>query len=151
VKIFLILLLSFISISLTSCSNLTKQDVGTLSGGVVGGVIGSQFGGGSGKLVAIGLGTLAGALVGGSVGKSMDQVDQMKTQSALETQAVGQPAYWTNNKTGANYTVTPTRNVEVKGNPYCREYRTTAIISGKTQTVYGTACRQRDGSWKIVS
>jgi surface antigen len=150
-SIFTFFICIFTSLSLLGCSNMNKQDVGTLSGGVAGGLLGSQFGGGTGKLLAIGAGTLAGALIGGSVGKSMDDTDRLKTQRALETQPVGQPAYWQNAKTGTQYTVTPTKNVTVNGNRYCREYRTTAVVAGKDQQIYGTACRQPDGSWKVVS
>lgn len=139
------------SFSIASCSNVSKQDIGTVSGGVIGGLVGSQFGKGSGQLLAVGAGALAGAFIGGAIGKNMDDTDRMKMNQALETQAVGQPAYWQNANTGANYTVTPTKNVTVDGNQYCREYRTTAIISGKKQQMYGTACRQPDGAWKMVS
>ena len=31
----------------------------------------------------------------------------------------------------------------------CHEYQTTAVIDGKKQPVYGTACLQPDGSWRI--
>lgn len=30
----------------------------------------------------------------------------------------------------------------------CQVYSTEAIIKGKKETVYGTACRQSDGSWE---
>ncbi len=139
------------SLSLVGCADMTKQDVGTVSGGVVGGLLGSQFGGGSGKLLAVGAGALAGALIGGALGKNMDDVDRMKMNRALESNSVGQPAYWQNQKTGASYTVVPTKNVTVHGNQYCREYRSVADVAGKQQQVYGTACRQPDGSWKVVS
>lgn len=144
------LLILLCSASLIGCSNMTKQDVGTVTGGVAGGLLGSTIGGGSGRLVAIAAGTLAGAYIGGSVGKSMDDTDRMKMNSALEGNNVGQPAYWRNGNTGATYKVTPTRNVKVNGNKYCREYRTTADIGGQKQQMYGTACRQPDGSWKAV-
>lgn len=32
----------------------------------------------------------------------------------------------------------------------CHEYQTTAIIDGKPQPVYGRACLQPDGTWRIV-
>lgn len=142
----------FIGINLVGCANstLTKQDVGTFTGGAIGGLVGSQFGKGTGQLAAIGIGTLAGAFIGNAIGKNMDDVDRMKMSQALESNQVGQPAYWQNQKTGANYTVTPTHNVTVKGNRYCREYRTVADIAGKKQQIYGTACRQPDGSWKVI-
>jgi len=130
---------------------MSKQDVGTVSGGVLGGLVGSQFGKGGGQILAIGAGALAGALIGGSIGKNMDDTDKMKMNQALETNSVGKPAYWQNTNTGNSYTVVPVKNVDIDGNQYCREYRTTAIIAGKKQQMYGTACRQPDGSWKMVS
>lgn len=33
----------------------------------------------------------------------------------------------------------------------CREFTRTIVIDGEEQTAYGTACRQSDGSWKIVN
>lgn len=139
------------SLSLASCENMTKQDVGTLSGGVIGGLVGSQFGGGTGKLLAVGAGALAGAFIGGAIGKNMDETDRLKMNQAMEQNSLGQPAYWTNQKTNTSYTVVPTKNVSYDGNPYCREYRSTAIIAGKKQQVYGTACRQPDGTWQAVN
>lgn len=150
-KIVATLMVLITSLSLVGCADMTKQDVGTLTGGVAGGLLGSQFGGGSGKLLAVGAGALAGAFIGGAIGKNMDDVDKMKMNQALESNSVGQPAYWQNQKTGTNYTVVPTKNVSVHGNRYCREYRSVADVAGKQQQVYGTACRQPDGSWKVVS
>ena len=138
-------------ISLVGCSNMTKQDAGTVSGAVIGGLVGSQFGQGNGQLLGVGLGALAGAYIGGAIGKNMDETDRLKMNRALESNPQGQPAYWQNQHTGDSYTVVPTQNVTVDGNPYCREYRTTAIIAGKKQQMYGTACRQRDGSWQQTS
>ncbi|MCD6040187.1 MAG: hypothetical protein K0S27_1587 [Gammaproteobacteria bacterium] len=148
-KLFFILVNLLAMVSLTSCSNVSNQDMGTLAGGVAGGLLGSQFGGGAGQLVAIGAGTLAGAYIGNKLGQNMDETDKLKMTQTLETNAVGQPAYWKNNKTGTSYTVTPTQNVTVHGNRYCREYHTNAVVAGKQQQVYGTACRQADGSWEI--
>jgi len=130
---------------------MNQQDVGTVAGGVAGGLLGSTVGQGGGRLVAIAAGTLAGAYLGGAIGKNMDDNDKMRMNRALETNSVGQPAYWQNSQTGTSYKVTPTKNVTVKGNRYCREYRTTADIGGKQQQMYGTACRQPDGSWKAIS
>jgi hypothetical protein len=33
---------------------------------------------------------------------------------------------------------------------YCREVPATAVIEGRTQTLYGRACQQPDGSWRLV-
>ncbi len=35
--------------------------------------------------------------------------------------------------------------------PYCREYQGNATIDGTNQPFYGTACRQPDGTWRIVN
>lgn len=148
-KLLSLALVSCISVSLIGCDNMSKQDVGTVSGAVIGGLAGSQFGKGGGQVLAVGAGALAGAFIGGAIGKNMDDTDRMRMNQALESNPVGQPTYWQNQRTDTSYTVVPTKNVEVAGNPYCREYRSTANIAGKKQQVYGTACRQPDGTWKI--
>ena len=150
-RIFQTIIILLCSASLVSCSNMSKQDTGTVTGAVAGGVLGSLVGQGQGRILAIGVGALAGALVGSAIGKNMDDTDKLKAQAALTNNNVGQPAYWRNAQTGNSYQVTPTRNVKIGSNPYCREYRTVADIAGKKQEMYGTACRQPDGSWKATS
>lgn len=34
---------------------------------------------------------------------------------------------------------------------YCREYTKTIKVGGRIQEAFGTACRQEDGAWEIVS
>ncbi|HVE43631.1 MAG TPA: RT0821/Lpp0805 family surface protein [Gammaproteobacteria bacterium] len=150
-KIFTAITVFLCSIMLSGCQNMNNQDVGTIAGGVAGGLLGSTVGQGGGRMVAIAAGTLAGAYLGGAVGKNMDDNDRARMNQALESNSIGQPAYWQNERSGNSYQVTPTKNVTVDGNQYCREYRTTANIAGKRQQIYGTACRQPDGSWKTAS
>jgi surface antigen len=126
----------------------TRQDFGMVIGGALGGLLGSQVGGGHGRTAAIIAGTLAGAALGGAVGKSMDEVDRMKTAATLENVRTGVSSTWHNPDTGNQYTVTPTETYETSAGP-CREYTVDAVIGGKPEKVYGTACRQADGSWKI--
>jgi hypothetical protein len=33
---------------------------------------------------------------------------------------------------------------------YCREFQSSAVIAGRPQPVYGTACQQPDGAWRVV-
>jgi len=33
----------------------------------------------------------------------------------------------------------------------CREYQQTITVGGRTERAYGTACKQADGSWKIIN
>lgn len=145
------LLVLVMSVSLISCSTNTQKEntgIGVATGAVAGGLLGSLVGGGTGKAVAIGVGIVAGALVGGAIGHSMDSSDHAHLNNAVTT---GKPTSWQNAKTHSTYTVVPSKHyVTVKGNKYCRNYTTTAVIDGKTSSVHGVACRQTDGSWKVV-
>jgi hypothetical protein len=40
--------------------------------------------------------------------------------------------------------------VPANGSAYCREFHETTTIGGVPQDTYGTACRQPDGSWRIM-
>lgn len=139
-----------LSACLTGCAPLTNEGVGTISGGVVGGLLGSQFGGGSGKVLAAGAGALVGAYLGGQIGKYMDKQDRLEMQRALESAPTGRSVAWTNPDSGNRYVVQPTRTYYRASQP-CREYTTRALIGGKSQEIYGKACRQGDGSWRVVS
>ncbi len=131
--------------------NCNRALLGAVIGGVGGGVIGSQIGKGSGRTVAIVGGTILGAIVGGGIGDTMDNLDQNCVGQALEHAPDGQSIKWNSAAENAKYQVTPTRSYQQADGRYCREYRTNATIAGRTQEVYGTSCRQPDGSWKLVS
>ncbi|HEX4045161.1 MAG TPA: RT0821/Lpp0805 family surface protein [Gammaproteobacteria bacterium] len=138
-----------VSASLVGCSNMGQDEtVGVGAGAVAGGLLGSLVGGGTGKAVAVGVGIVAGALVGGAIGKSMDEADQAKMSQSLDSNS---PTYWTNNKTGAKYEVVPGKWVTVNGNSNCRNYYTIGYVNGKKEKIYGTACRNANGTWQNVS
>jgi surface antigen len=137
---------------LISCE--TKQQTGTLIGGAAGALLGSRFGKGSGRLAATGLGAVAGGLIGNQVGSYMDEQDKMKmqqaSQNALESSKSGHTSSWRNPDSGNKGTVTPYKAYQNDNGQYCREYTQTITVGGKTHQGYGTACRQPDGSWKII-
>jgi len=135
---------------LAGCESPTKRDTGAVLGGIAGGVLGNQVGGGSGRTAAIIVGTLAGAYIGGSIGQQMDDNDYYRSQQALESNPVNRTSSWRNPDSGNRYQVTPTRTYETASGP-CREYTTEAVINGRAETVYGTACRQSDGSWQAAN
>jgi len=54
---------------------VSKQDIGTVAGGVGGALLGSTIGGGTGRLLATGAGAIIGGMAGSSVGKSLDKSD----------------------------------------------------------------------------
>jgi surface antigen len=138
-------------IGLVGCAGMNKQDMGTVSGGVLGGLVGSQFGHGGGQVAAAVGGTLVGAYIGNAIGRNMDDMDRMKMSQALEKNRTNQPVSWSNPDNGNSYTVVPKKTYYNNANQPCREYTQTAMIAGKRQQVYGRACRNADGNWKIVS
>ena len=128
---------------------------GTIVGGIVGAAIGSQVGGGNGRLAAVGVGTLIGALIGRDVGRSMDAADRAYAAGsfghAMEYAPTCSTITWDNPRSGSNGTVTPTQTYEPEPGRYCREFQQQVVIGGKVQDAYGTACRQPDGDWEIVT
>ena len=145
-------------VALAGCAGTgigTKEGVGTLLGAAAGGWAGSTIGHGKGRLIATAAGTLLGGVIGNQVGRSMDRTDQLyavrSASDALEREPDGGYAHWENPNTGnSGYTV-PTRTYETGPGQYCREYQTTVVVGGRTQSGFGTACRQPDGSWQVVS
>jgi surface antigen len=137
---------------ITSCT-ANKQGIGTGAGLLVGGLVGSQFGKGGGKIAATILGAGAGALIGGAIGQKLDEKDRQlmeeKSQQALESGKTGQAIAWNNPDNGHAGTITPTKTYQ-EGNRYCREYTQKVIIDGKEQQAYGRACRQPDSTWQII-
>jgi len=133
----------------------SKEGIGTVLGGVAGGVLGSTVGGGKGRLVATGAGALLGGLAGSAIGRSMDQRDnemlKNTTQRSLEAEPTGRTSSWRNPDTGASGTITPQRTYTANDGEPCREFQQTVTIGGKTEQAIGTACRQSDGSWRIVN
>lgn len=130
-----------------------KTTAGTLLGAVGGGLLGSQVGGGKGKLVAVGAGTLLGAFIGKSVGESLDRADvnyANQAQTRAHAAPIGQQISWNNPESGHSGTITPRREGTDAGGNYCREYQQTVQVGGKTEQAYGTACRQPDGTWKVI-
>ncbi|GJM07443.1 MAG: hypothetical protein DHS20C10_11770 [marine bacterium B5-7] len=134
----------------TGCSDMNKQDMGTMAGGTLGALIGSRFGGGTGQMLAMGVGAVAGAVIGGQIGKTMDENDKLKMQQTLEKTPTDKTNRWRNPDNGNVYSVTPTRTYKKDGHP-CRAYSTKAFIDGKQETINGTACRDDEGKWQAVS
>ena len=127
----------------------SREESGALTGAAVGAVLGSTLGEGRGRALGIWLGAVVGASIGSTIGKYMDEQDRLKTAQILETKRTNTATTWVNPDTRNTYTVTPTRTYEVAEGP-CREFTMDAQIGGKTEQIYGTACRQADGSWKVI-
>ena len=140
--------IAIVLVALLAATGCTKEQTGGAVGGVLGGVLGANVGEGQGRTAAIIVGTMAGAAVGSQVGRYMDQQDRMRMRGALEENPTGQTTAWTNPDTGHHYEVTPQKTYYEEDRP-CREYRSTAVIDGKAETIVGTACRRPNGDWVV--
>ncbi len=117
-------------------------------------VAGGQFGHGSGKRGATALGSLLGAFVGHDMGASLDRADQIAAERAEQAAygaPLGQAIAWNNPESGHSGTITPLRDGADSEGHYCREFQQTVSIGGNSEQAQGTACRQPDGSWRLVN
>jgi surface antigen len=125
----------------TACA--TKSGTGTAVGGAAGGVLGYAVGGTTGLLI----GAAAGGLFGYGAGKAMEEEDRRRAAIALEQ---NRAASWRNPETGYEYRVEPTDTRYLEGRE-CRDFRVLADVEGSPEQLSGTACRQPDGSWQMLS
>src|SRR5947209_6840967 len=139
----------------TGCAEVSenpKTTIGALGGAAVGGLIAGAAGGGSAGIAA---GVIGGGLLGGLFGNLLDERDRrlatQTTHHALETMPSGGTTTWNNPDNGHAGTVTPIRTYQTTTGGDCREYQTTMTIDGRLERSYGTACRQPDGSWRVVN
>ncbi len=138
----------------TDTGGFSSEGLGTVGGGIAGGFLGSQFGEGSGKVVASVAGALLGAWAGGKIVQGLNAQDRTYYSNAANqaySAPNGQTITWANPQSGAQGTITPVRTGTTSSGDVCREYQQTITVGGKTERAYGTACRQADGSWKIIS
>lgn len=144
------LLILLLCLLLTACANQmgNNEGAGVVIGGILGGVLGQEVGKGSGRTAATILGAIIGTSIGGNIGRSMDETDQLKVAHSLETVRTGVSTSWQNPDTGNRFHVVPTRTFVRRGSP-CREFQIDASIGTESEKIYGTACRQQDGSWKV--
>ncbi len=134
---------------LTASCVSSREQSGALTGAAVGAILGSTVGRGHGRPFAVWLGAVVGASIGSTIGRYMDEQDRMKTIHILETRRTNSSTSWVNPDTHNAYTMTPTRTYDSAEGP-CREFTLDAKIGGEMEQVYGTACRQADGGWKVV-
>ena len=154
-----LLAMAAVVIPLSACDTTQqagqKQTIGAITGAVLGGFLGSKVGRGEGQLWATGAGAVLGAILGSEFGKTLDANDRVMmertSQASLEHTRTGSLSSWRNPDTGHSGTVTPTRTYQQPSGTYCRDFAQTIVVDGQTHNATGTACRQPDGSWRIVN
>ena len=77
------------------------------------------------------------------------QREHESAQVRATTAPIGETISW--NEGNASGYVTPTREGTSSSGRYCREFQHEVSIGGKKEQSYGTACRQPDGSWEMIS
>ena len=152
---------ALVALSAAACSGTPetgqgpRENTGTLVGAVAGGLIGSEFGGGTGERIAAGLaGAAIGGLIGNRVGAAMDDEDKQRAYAAqmqaLENGKSGAAVAWKNPDSGRYGSVVPEAVYQSNGQQ-CRKYTHTIYIDGRPQVAKGAACRNPDGTWTAIS
>ncbi|MBT4889551.1 MAG: glycine zipper 2TM domain-containing protein [Rhodospirillales bacterium] len=170
-KRFFILFLGAILITVAACANNNCNSegyecsegsdnqygemIGSVLGSVIGGVLGSKVGGGDGKTIATATGAIVGLIVGKEIGKSIDNGDFSKAdeaaQDSLENNPDGETTSWSDPDSGDSVSITPQTAYINDDGEDCRDFESTITVDGKTEVAHGRACRQPDGSWKVVN
>ena len=154
------LVAAMLASTLSACANpnaplLTNADMGTVIGAVAGGAAGARFGAGEGKIGMAIAGTMLGAWAGREITARLTQQDiyaaEQSTQQVLDTYPDRQTGQWSNPNTGVYGTVTPVQTYRTAQGQDCRQYQQSVWIDGRNETANGTACRQPDGSWRIIN
>lgn len=150
-KIILAIAMSASLVSVTACDSST---LGTLGGAGAGGLLGSQIGGGKGRLAATAAGTLLGAFLGNRAVAALSDEDTDYASQAEQRAygaPVGQQVQWENPQSGNYGTITPIREGRnAQTGQYCREFQQSIYVNGRPEQGTGRACQQQDGSWQIV-
>lgn len=119
-----------------------KETIIPLGGGILGAVICNKLFDGHGSKD----GWTAAC---GAAGYFASTAFMKQHNQALERNQIGQTTRW-NDPDGSAHSVTPVKTY-YQGEVPCREFRQTVEIDGQVEILEGKACRQRDGSWKLVS
>lgn len=138
----------FIMLALSSCANkgqTTAAATGaagtaTPTGPTIGHHIEATFAGAS-----------TGGILGNIVDNAMDKYDREQLNHTFERGISNQRTSWVNPDKGALYTVTPQPAYQnAATNRACRKAEIEAVLSGKPQRSFGTACRNASsGSWEL--
>jgi surface antigen len=143
-----LLILVLLSSFLISCANtgMNKGQTGAVGGAAAGALIGQAIGHDTTSTL---IGAAAGGLLGYIVGNEMDKADQQRLAHTYEATPSGQTSSWVNPDTGNRYAVTPQPAYTAANNRVCREAEIIAVIDGKQEKTYTTACRDANGDWVL--
>jgi surface antigen len=136
-----------LTLLLSSCAGPNKAGMGAAGGAAGGALIGQAIGHNTEATL---IGAAIGSMLGYMLGNEMDKYDREQLNHVYERGVSGQSNSWHNPDTGNQYRVTPqpAYSNPVTNRP-CRQAKIKAVIDGKTQTTYTTACRDNNGNWQL--
>ena len=159
----------------------TGAAAGAIAGGLLGaGIAAAAHAGGGGIAGAAIGGVLLGAAAGAIIGQQRDKAcHELAVRQALDRAAAMSPpppppsntntaaaaprpqapqqkpyyqsVEWANSVTKSTGTVTPISRIAAAGDEVCMTYSDQRTVDGKTETVVGKRCRDKDGEWKQAS
>ncbi len=144
-KLSIVVLTVLLGILVSGCA--THRGTGAVAGGAIGAGIGTAIDGGGAEGAIIG--GLLGIIIGSEIGRGLDKRDRRRVYHSLEHSPSGRRTEWDNPDNGHHYAVTPREAYQGRRGQPCREFVLTSDEYGNPVT--GTACRQRDGQWKMVN
>lgn len=132
------------------------QALGSGIGAGLGAVVGSQVGSGVGRVVATSAGAAMGGYFGGKAFRKLAEADRRMAYQAqyraLEHGRSGETVPWRNPDSGNAGRVTAYPAFENDTNAPCRKFTHVVDLmgSGEVTEAKGVACRNADGSWRLV-
>lgn len=132
-------------LTLSSCAN--KGQTGAVGGAAAGALIGQAIGHNTGATL---IGAAVGSMLGYIVGNEMDKYDRQQLNHVYDRGVSNQRSSWVNPDTGNQYAVTPQPAYQdPRSQRICRRAEIEAVIDGKVEKTYSTACRDEYGRWQL--
>ena len=140
------LLLVCSTLLLMSCANsgMSRGTQGALGGAAAGALVGQAIGHNTGGTL---IGAAVGTMLGYIVGNEMDKYDRQELNHVYERGTSNTPTAWTNPDSGNQYQVTPQPAYNAPSGQPCRKAEIMAVIDGRQERTYSTACRDNNGDW----
>lgn len=141
-----ILAAALATLMLASCAPTNKAQMGGVGGAAAGAIAGQAIGHNTGATL---IGAAVGGMLGYAIGNEMDKYDQQQLMMAYDRAPSGQPVAWTNPDSRNQYQVIPQPAYTGPNNQPCRKAEIVAVIDGRTERTYSTACRDMNGQWQL--
>lgn len=127
-----------------------KQTGSVVTGAVLGGLVGSTMGGGTGKVLMTAAGAVAGGFIGNHLFKkhAKSEYEKDAAQRALNNAASGQKITWSDARTNESGYFVPLNTRQMSDGRICRDFRRGLTVGGESvDETTGTACKKDNGQW----